>query len=304
MVRSFYSQNNSSLYIVEPSGPHTHSLILLHGLGSNGEKFGRELVETGICSDGKSLTDLLPGARLIFPTSKKRRSSAFRRAMLTQWFDVALLEDPSYRNQTQYQGLEESSREIFHLISEERGKISDKNILIGGISQGCAMSIVCLLALGFPIGGFVGMSGWLPFASEIQKLAADDDESLQFSDDSDPFAFSSNGENDSDDGSTQVYRYARGLLSLQSPELPTASDALTTPVFLGHGEEDEKIKLSLGEEACRVLRSVVFQVEWASYQGRGHWYKVPDEIDDIVRFFTQKAGWSLQLPMGQTQNDQ
>ncbi|KJR86141.1 uncharacterized protein SPSK_02863 [Sporothrix schenckii 1099-18] len=31
-------------YIVESITAHTHSFILLHGLGSNGEKFGREMM--------------------------------------------------------------------------------------------------------------------------------------------------------------------------------------------------------------------------------------------------------------------
>src|SRR5882757_1624688 len=94
-------------FIIEPSsGRHTHSFILLHGLGSNGEKFGSELLETGICSisNGKKLTEILPDAKFIFPTSQRRRSSAFSRARLTQWFDIASLDDPSYRSYTQIQG--------------------------------------------------------------------------------------------------------------------------------------------------------------------------------------------------------
>ena len=57
-------------------------IILLHGLSSNGEKFGRELLETGKTSAGKTLVDLLPSARFIFPTAKWRRSSAFGRKKL------------------------------------------------------------------------------------------------------------------------------------------------------------------------------------------------------------------------------
>jgi len=50
-------------FFIEPSsGVHTHSLILLHGLGSNGEIFGRELLETGICSNGMTLPEVLPGS--------------------------------------------------------------------------------------------------------------------------------------------------------------------------------------------------------------------------------------------------
>ncbi|KAF5662702.1 acyl thioesterase [Fusarium heterosporum] len=276
-------------FIIEPSGAHTHSLILLHGLGSNGEKFGRELIETGICSDGKSLPSLLPGARFIFPTSKRRRSSAFKRAMLTQWFDVASLEDPSYRSQTQFQGLEESSRDIFHLINAERFKVSHKNVILGGISQGCAMGLLCLLALEFPLGGFIGMSGWLPFATQLEEIANDDDDEAHFSGDENPFA-NSDVESDSCDASVKVHEYARELLSLESTGRSEALHAFSTPVLLGHGEDDGKIVPSLGEQACRVLQSVGLEVEWESYEGQGHWYKVPDQIDDIAKFITKKLG--------------
>ncbi|KAM0209426.1 hypothetical protein ACHAQI_006473 [Fusarium lateritium] len=279
-------------FIIEPSKNHTHSIIFLHGLGSNGEKFGRELIETGICSDGKSLPNLLPGARFIFPTSKRRRSSAYKRAMLTQWFDIASLEDPSYRSQTQYQGLEQSSREIIQVINEERDKVSAKNVILGGISQGCAMSLMCLLALDFPIGGFIGMSGWLPFAADIERVVDENTEGHASDDEDNPFEIF-DGESDLRDAGAQVHDYVKELLALVSPGPSTGLGALSTSVFLGHGEADEKILPALGEQACRVLRSTGFEVEWKGYEGQGHWYKIPDQIDDIVKFIKERAGWTF-----------
>lgn len=286
-----------SPFIVEPSSRHTHSLILLHGLGSNGEKFGNELLQTGVCSDGKRLTDILPGARFIFPTSKRRRSSAFGRAMLTQWFDIASLDDPSYRSHTQLQGLEESHREIVEIVNRESKEIASENIILGGLSQGCAMALVCLLSIHFPVGGFIGMSGWLPFSRDIEELVEgnseepSDDDPFS-SDDQDPFGSS---ETEASDPFTRVLGYVRDLVSISSPETPSrAESAFLTPVFLGHGDADEKVRLSLGEEACRTMRSIGFQVEWRSYKEQGHWYKVPDEIDDIVEFIRTSVGWTLE----------
>lgn len=31
-------------------------------------------------------------------------------------------------------------------------------------------------------------------------------------------------------------------------------------------------------------------VTWKSYNGFGHWYKVPDQINDMVDFLHKKAG--------------
>lgn len=278
-------------FIVEPSKPHTHSVIFLHGLGSNGEKFGRELLETGICSDGKSLPDLFSGARFIFPTSKRRRSSAFNRSMLTQWFDIASLPDPYYRSQTQYQGLEQSSREIFQLVNEERRNVSEKNIILGGISQGCAMSLMCLIVLDFPIGGFIGMSGWLPFAGDVRQIAEENTEQHVSGDEGAPFEIF-DGESDLRDADAKVHDYVKELLALTGPERSKALGGLSTPVALGHGEADEKVVPALGEQACQALRSTGFEVEWKSYEGQGHWYKIPDQIDDIVEFIKGRVGWS------------
>lgn len=156
-------------FVVEPTTRHTHTFILLHGLGSNGEKFGRAILETGVGSDGLGLPARFPGAKFVFPTARRRRATAFGRAMLTQWFDVASLDDRSDRNEKQLPGLRESFAEILALIEHEcDAGIPRENIVLGWLSRVCAMALICLLALEQPIGGFVGMIGWLPFQQEIE----------------------------------------------------------------------------------------------------------------------------------------
>lgn len=41
-------------------------------------------------------------------------------------------------------------------------------------------------------------------------------------------------------------------------------------------------------------------VTWKVYEGFGHWYKMPDEIDDIVRFLQEKVG----VPVSNTEEPQ
>ncbi|KAI1376223.1 hypothetical protein F4677DRAFT_419250 [Hypoxylon crocopeplum] len=101
MENSMNKNLQFSPFVIAPTTPHTDSLILLHGFGSNGEKFGKEFIESGICSNGKRLVDVFPSARFISPTSKKRRSAAFGRAMLTQWFNIRSLDEPSHRQEVQ-----------------------------------------------------------------------------------------------------------------------------------------------------------------------------------------------------------
>lgn len=86
-------------------------------------------------------------------------------------WDVA---DPSQRAELQKAGLEESVSHIAEVIAKESAFVSTENIILGGISQGWATAVVCLLVRGkHKLGGFTGFSSWLPEliqADEASKL--------------------------------------------------------------------------------------------------------------------------------------
>jgi predicted esterase len=245
---------------------HTHTFILLHGLGSNGEKFGSELLRTGISSEGRTLRDVFPGAKFIFPTAKWRRSSTFNRTLLTQWFDVYSLDDRSLRQDVQIEGLVDSAAFLRRTL------------------QGCAMSLMVQLSLEFPIGAYVGMSGWLPFRNDIQDIlsgagAPNDD-----------ITFGDEESTEQPNGSTQALTFVRDLLELGNLNAKPAEmgNSLATPVFLGHGARDEKVPCGLGEETASVLSLLGVDVTWKRYPELGHWYQIPEELDDIVQFLCAK----------------
>lgn len=279
------------MFVVAPSTAHTHTILLLHGLGSNGQKFGTELLETGIASSGRNLTAVLPYARFVFPTSKRRRSKAFGRSMLTQWFDIARLDDPSYLPARQLKGLAESAKEIMAIIQDELQSVPPQNLIIGGLSQGCAMSLAVLLCLEQPIGGYIGMSGYFTYEAAINTALADEDLDGPSS---------SPGDDNRDitqAKSVKAQTFERDLLQLDAVDGPSSErTAEKTPVFLGHGSADEKVPVHLGEAAVAVMRSAGYEVQWRCYQGQGHWYKIPEEIDDIISFIA-RLGWTI-MPAG------
>ena len=280
-------QPGSPIFVVEPTTQHTHTIILLHGLGSNGEKFGKELLDTAVVSSGGKLTQLLPYVRFVFPTAKRRRSTAFGRSMLTQWFDICLLEKPSYRQESQLQGLVESGSEIMAVVASELQRVPRENLILGGLSQGCAMSLAVLLCLDHPIGGYIGMSGYFTYESGIKTALADDDFG-----DFDPFA--RDDDTPAEPKPVRAQTFERDLLGLDAVKKPSAEkNACLTPVFLGHGEADEKVPVSLGEAAAAVMRAAGYMVDWKCYSDQGHWYKIPEEIDDIIRFITRRVGWRI-----------
>ena len=293
---------------------HTHTIILLHGRGSNSERFGNILLET------TALAQHLPTVKFVFPTARKRRSTVLKRIPIHQWFDNYSLEDPNTRTELQVEGLEETSCFLRGLVDEEARLLREGNtndasavgdgygrVVIGGLSQGCAAAVFCLLG-GFsplskgedggdgetrqsPLGGFIGMSGWLPFEREIAGLLNGESEAEE-DDDDDPF---SHDDEDEDDVPAHIkaLNHVRGILDLpplQSPPDPMVSYS-ETPVFLGHGAADPKVSVDLGRRMASILSDGFgMDVTWKAYEDFGHWYKVPDEIDDVVRFLKEKVG--------------
>ncbi|EGX87663.1 acyl-protein thioesterase 1,2, putative [Cordyceps militaris CM01] len=124
------------------------------------------------------------------------------------------------------------------------------------------------------IGGFIGMSGYFTYERGINMVLADDDLG-----DLDPF--SSNGQRQTKRKSVEAQVFERELLCLDAENEPSAErTAYRTPVFLGYGDADEKVRVRLGETAAAVMRSAGYKVHWKSYQRQGHWYRIPDEIAD------------------------
>lgn len=288
---------------------HTHTIILLHGRGSNSERFGRVFMET------TGIARRLPTTKFIFPTARKRRATAMNRICINQWFDNDSLEDPNARTDMQIDGLQESSEFLRGLIDKEAELLSNdhavgdgyRRIVIGGLSQGCAASVFCLLG-GFPsargdrkrepLGGFIGMSGWLPLEEEIAEILniIDDEQGESESEsgegDNDPFA----RDTDCEDAPAhiQAVNHIRDILGMppvQSDANDTENALLKTPVFLGHGSADLKVPVRLGQQMASILTDGFgMDVTWKIYQEFGHWYKVPDEIDDALRFLKEKTG--------------
>jgi len=296
--------------VILPSTTHTHSIILLHGRGSNATRFGLEFLKAKT-STGQTLQELFPCAKFIFPTAKKRRSTALKRIPINQWFDNYSLEDPAQRLDLQYDGLRETSAFVHALIRAEAKAVGLRKVILGGLSQGCAMSLHISLNYdpseverasdeGGPpsLGGYIGMSGWLPFAENISSAAVPAKEDGQDADDTDPFGSADCPDDDEGvDDSVQARQlraanFARDIVDLDpldKDEQPVPSFA-SVPYLLGHGTADEKVSVRLGEQARDVLLQLGLDVTWRAYQEFGHWYKEPDEIDDIVKFLREKVG--------------
>jgi hypothetical protein len=153
------------------------------------------------------------------------------------------------------------------------------------------------------LGGYIGMSGWLPFAEDISSSAAPGKaEEHGNEDDDDPF-YSTGGLGDKEklDDSVQARQlqaanFARDIVELHalSKDASPEPSFAHVPYFLGHGTADEKVSVRLGEQARDVPTELELDVTWKPHQIFGQWYKEPDEIDDIAQFCERRFIRSLQ----------
>lgn len=143
--------------VVNPTAKHTHSNLLLHGRGSNAERFGLELLTAKLSAE-KTLAEHLAFVKFIFPTAKKRRSTIFKRFPINQWFDKFSLDDPSQRQHLQYDGIQETTDFITRLVRQEAASVGLGRVFVGGLSQGCAAALHVLLNFEGqgPLAGFIG----------------------------------------------------------------------------------------------------------------------------------------------------
>jgi predicted esterase len=205
-----------------------------------------------------------------FPASKNRNSARFE-APMSQWFDMWSVENHLEKNEIQIDGLRESVKEILDVIQTESVLISPDRIILGGISQGCATAIHTLLYGGIRLGGFIGLSSWLPFETVITTTMADN------------MASSIVG---------NKLHYSHKLLNTprdQAESTSVFSDlssnfALETPVFLSHSRDDDVVPIANGEKLSTTLEKLGMVVSWKQYEDGGHWVNEPQGVDDIVLF--------------------
>lgn len=263
-------------HIVQPQSEHTHTAIVLHGRGSDAEEFADDFFESNL-SDGAKLCDKLPGWRWVFPSSKELWSTAFQEHM-PAWFEAHSLTDPTARQDLQVKGLLESVDHISRTIKEETERLGgdSRKLVLGGISQGAAVGMWALLSgrgsEDRSLGGFFAASTWLPFAADVKDLFVHNEVARA-------------------PGSSEPKDVVLAMIPPVNEPAP-ATPREQTPVFLGHGVDDAYVDVELGRQAADVLAQGGWAVEWKEYSGaeeEGHWFKVPDEVDDIFSFLVKVA---------------
>lgn len=284
--------------IIDPlKSPHKQTFIILHGRGSSGNDFGPFLLHTPIVEHEEShqngLASCFPHARFVFPTAVRRRAALYRRALNRQWFDHWKLDPPGTdREQLQVEGLHETTLYLHSLLRDEIALVPGgaPNVVFGGLSQGCAASLVSLLLWEQePLAAYFGMCGWLPFAKTLSDLSDVDlqDEKEVKDDEADFDPFGRDGQ-DEDPG---PIGWLRDELKIpQTSPVTKKPIEFGMPLFFRHGIEDDVVSVVLGRGAHRCVTKLGFNASLSEYSQLGHWYS-EDMLRDMVAFIREKTQW-------------
>lgn len=265
-----------------------------------------------------TLAQALPHARFVFPTAPKQRATVYKRSIIRQWFDdwhlsfIADEVDGRYDLGLQTMSMGRTVAYLHALIAREAEVVGGtRNVILGGISQGCAVSLVASMLWegDDELGGVIGMCGWLSYISQMRcQLVVGQGDKMKTSvsdngleDDAgfDPFDRSASSDcvvespGGMGPGSsvTAALEWLRDEIEL-SRRLFTASDmcSRSTPVIMCHGRDDEKVGIAKGNEAADFLLTLgMGPVRFEEYAGVGHDFSAK-MILDIVEFVHQVAG--------------
>src|SRR5438045_1631603 len=128
-----------SFTTIPPSAAHTHTVVFLHGRGDTAQNFASSL-DYSMDSSDRSLLELFPSFRWVFPQAETRQCAAWPGDEMPQWFDKWNIRDFSEREELQTPGLRESVAGIRRILANEAAALDGKwdRIVLAGISQGGA----------------------------------------------------------------------------------------------------------------------------------------------------------------------
>lgn len=140
---------------INPTSPATASVIVLHGLGADGNDFVPVAHELDLRAVG--------AVRFVFPHAPTRPVTINGGYVMRAWYDI--LGTDLVRREDEG-GLRTSQAQIDALMAAEVARgIPASRIVLMGFSQGCAMALMAGLRHSERLAGIVGLSGYLPLAA-------------------------------------------------------------------------------------------------------------------------------------------
>jgi phospholipase/carboxylesterase len=141
----------------------TASIIVLHGLGADGNDFVPIAQELDLAAAGS--------VRYVFPHAPVMPVTVNNGYRMRAWYDILGVDLARREDEA---GLRNSQAAVEELIAREvrRGTPSHR-IVLAGFSQGCAMTLLTGLRHKERLAGLMGLSGYLPLANTTMAERSD-----------------------------------------------------------------------------------------------------------------------------------
>ncbi len=143
------------------------AVIWMHGLGDSGEGWAPIVNELDLAG--------MPGIRFVFPHANMMPVTINGGYVMRSWYDIV---HTDLGRQEDEKGLRESQALVEALIAREKARgIPASRIVLGGFSQGCAMTLQAGLRHPEKLAGLMCLSGYLPLADKVaaERSAANQD---------------------------------------------------------------------------------------------------------------------------------
>ena len=147
---------------IETAPQPSASIIVLHGLGADGNDFVP-------FADQLRLQAVGP-VRFVFPHAPVMPVTINNGYRMRAWYDILGTEMQRSEDEA---GLRRSLASVEALLAREESRgIASSRIVLAGFSQGCAMALLAGLRHAHRLAGIVGMSGYLPLAASTEAERA------------------------------------------------------------------------------------------------------------------------------------
>jgi len=146
-----------SSIVIKTGDQPTHSIIWLHGLGSDGNDFVPIVEKLNLPSDLHT--------RFVFPHAPMQPVSINNGAVMRAWYDIS---GQNLSNNEDAAGINISQSAVEKLISREKQiGIKPENIVLAGFSQGGAIALHTGLRYPDKLAGILVLSSYLPLADML-----------------------------------------------------------------------------------------------------------------------------------------
>ncbi|KAF5332032.1 hypothetical protein D9758_014580 [Tetrapyrgos nigripes] len=142
---------------------HTATVIFVHGLGDSGHGW-------------KPVADLFQAdpafghIKWVFPHAPERAVTANMGMVMPSWFDIKSF---AFRAAEDEEGMMETVKTLTQVVRKEMEYgIPPNRIVLGGFSQGAAMSLLTGLTQDLDLRGVVTLSGWVPLKHRFKGLSS------------------------------------------------------------------------------------------------------------------------------------